>query len=71
MEVTKLGVESELQLQVYATPTETWDLSSVCDLYHSSGQGQIPNPLGKAKDQTRILMDTNQICFRCTTMGTP
>ena len=32
---------------------------------------QIPNPLSKARDGTCILMDTSQICFCCTTTGTP
>ena len=37
MEVPRLGVQSELQLPVYATATATlWDLSCICDLYHSS-----------------------------------
>ena len=38
MEVLRLGVELELQLLAYATATATWDLSCVCDLYHSSWQ---------------------------------
>ena len=38
MEVTKLGVELELELQVpdYTTATAMSDLSHICDLYHSS-----------------------------------
>jgi len=27
------------------------------------------DPLSEARDQTCILMDTSQICFHCTTMG--
>ena len=38
MEVPKLGVESELQLQAYATATEMPDLTHICDLHHSSWQ---------------------------------
>ena len=38
--VPKLGVESQLQLQAYATATEIPDLS----LHHSSWQSQIFNP---------------------------
>ena len=36
MDVPKLGVETELQLPAYTLATETWDLSHLCDLYHSS-----------------------------------
>ena len=59
MQVPKLGVESELRLPAYttATATATWDLSSICDLQHSSRQCQVPNPLREARDWTRILMD--------------
>ena len=45
MEGPSLGVESELQLPAYATATAMPDLSHVCDLYHSSQQHQILNPL--------------------------
>ena len=38
MEVSSLGVESELQLLAYTTATATWDLSHIFDLYHSSQQ---------------------------------
>ena len=50
MEVPRLGVESELQLQVYTTATAMQDLSHVCDLHHSSQQRQIVDPLIEAKD---------------------
>ena len=63
MEVPRLGVESEQQLLAYATATETWDPSHVCDLHHSSGQRQILNPLSKARDRTHILMDTSQVHY--------
>ena len=33
MEVPRLGVELELQLTAYTTPTATQDPSHVCDLY--------------------------------------
>ena len=51
MEVPWLGVNSELQLLVYATATApaVWDLSLVCDLYHSSWQWWVPNPLSKGQ----------------------
>ena len=38
MEVPRLGVESELQLPAYTTATAKWDLSSMCNLHHSSWQ---------------------------------
>ena len=70
MKVSKLRVELELQLLAY-TATATTDLSQVCHLHHSSQQSQIPNPLSEARAQTRILMDTSQIHFHCTTVETP
>ena len=36
---------------------------------YSSQQWRILNPLSQARDQIRILMDTSQIRFHCTTMG--
>ena len=61
MKVSRLGVESELQLPDYTTATATWDLSSDCNLHHSSQQLWIPNPLNKARDQTRILTDPSWV----------
>ena len=49
----------------------TWDLSRVCDLYHSSWQCQMLNPLSKARDCTHILMDTSWVHYCCAMMGTP
>ena len=71
MAVLRLGVELELQLPPCSTATAMQGLSCICDLHHSSWQLWIPDPLSKARDQTHILMDTSQICFRCVTMGTP
>ena len=71
MEVSRIGVELELQLPAYTTAAAMQDSSLVCDLHHSSRQHQILNPLSEARDRTCILMDTNQIRFHCTTMGTP
>ena len=48
MEVSRLWVESELQLP--ATATATQDPSCICDLHCSSWQGQILNPLSEASD---------------------
>ena len=46
-------------------------LSQDCDLYHSSQQCWILNPLSKARDQTCILMSTSQIRFHWASTGTP
>ena len=67
MEVPRLEVELELQLLAYTTATAMWDLSHVCDLYHSSRQHQILNPLSEARGRTPVLMDISQVCYRATT----
>ena len=61
MEFFRLGVESELQLLAYATATVTQDPSHICDLQCRLQQRQILSPLGKARDQTLIFMDTSQV----------
>ena len=71
MEGPRLGGKSELYLPAHTTATASPDLSQICDLHHSSRQCQIFNPLSKARDQTRNLMVASQICFCCTTTGTP
>ena len=43
MEVSSLGVESELQLLAFATAIATPDTSHVCDLHQSSRQHWILN----------------------------
>ena len=63
MEVSRLGVESELQLLAYIIATATPVTSSVLGLYLSSWQCRFPNPLGEARDGTHILMNTSQIHF--------
>ena len=63
MEAPSLGVELELQLPAYATATAMWDPSHVFDLYHSSLQRQILNPLSQARDEIRVLMDTSWIRY--------
>ena len=62
MKVPRLGVESELQLPAYyTTATATRDPSRVCDLYYSSQQCRILNPLSEVRDRTRILMEPRQV----------
>jgi len=56
MEVPRLGVQLELQLQAYTTATAMPDPSRVCDLHHSSQQHWILNPLREVRDQTRNFM---------------
>ena len=63
MEVPRLGVESELQLPDYVTATATPDPSHICNLHYSSQQCHILNPLSKARDQTRILMDISWVHY--------
>ena len=43
----------------------------VCNLYHSSWQHWILNPLSKARNQTHILIDTSRVHYHWATMGTP
>ena len=50
MEVPRLGVELELQLQAYTIAVAIPDLSRICDLCHSLQQCQILNPLSEARD---------------------
>ena len=57
MKVPRLGVESELQLPGYTTATSSWDLSCVCDLYHSSQQCRTLNPLSRAWNRICVLMN--------------
>ena len=61
MEVIRLGIELELQLQAYTTVTATSDPSRICNLHHNSQQHWILNPLREAKDQTYNLMVPNWI----------
>ena len=66
MEVPRLGVKSELQPLAYytratATATAKRDPSHVCDPHH--GSSRILNALSKARDRTRILMDTGWVRY--------
>ena len=61
----------ELQLSGCATATATWDLSHICDLHHSSWQGQVFHPLSEARDWTCIFTSTNRVHFPWATKRTP
>ena len=71
MEVPRLGVQSELQLLAYIRATAMWEPSPICDLYHSSRQCWILNPLNETRDRTYNLIVPSQICFCCASTGTP
>ena len=71
VEVPRLGVLSELQLPAYTRATAMRDLSPVCNLYHSSWQHRILNPLSEAGDQNHNLVVPSRICFRCAMTRTP
>ena len=60
VEVSRLGVKSELQLPVYTTATATWDPNCTCDL-HSSQQCRILNP-SEARDRTHLI-DPSQVHY--------
>ena len=63
MEVSRLGVELELQPPAYTTAAAMQDPRCICDLHHSTWQHQILNRLSEARDQPCVLMDASQICF--------
>ena len=63
MEVPRLGVKLELQLLAYTTATAMPYPSRVCNLRHGSRQRGILNPLSKARDQARVLMDTSWVHY--------
>ena len=61
MEVPRLEFKSKLQLSAYTTVTAMPDLSCINELCHSLWQHQNLNPLSKARNWTRILMDTSWV----------
>ena len=69
----RLGVELELWLLAYITVTATvmQHPSHVFDLYHSSWQRGILNPLIEARNWIHILRDTSWIHFHWAMMGMP
>ena len=60
-EVTRLGIELELQLLAYATVIATQNLSRLCDLHRSLRRHRILNLLSGTGDQTCVPMDTSQV----------
>ena len=71
MEVSRLGVRSELQLLAYATALPTRDLSHICSLQHSSRQRWIFNPLSEARDEPETLWFLVGFVNPWATKGTP
>ena len=63
MEVSRLGVELELQLLAYTTATAMPKLSHLWDLHHRSQQCWILNPLSRDRDRTLVLIDTSWVCY--------
>ena len=61
MEVPRLGVQLELQLQAYATARATPDVSCICDLPRSLLQCWMLNPMSEATDQICILVDISWV----------
>ena len=59
MDIPRLVLESEVQLQVYTTAMATQDPSHICDLHGSLWQRWILNPLSQARDKTHILTETS------------
>ena len=55
----------------YTTATAMQDPSPICDLYHSSRQRQILNPVSDTRDRTHVLLDTSRVHYRWATTGTP
>ena len=70
-QVPRLGDQYELQLLAYTIAKAMENPSGVCNLYHSSQQHQILNPLSEARDRTRILMYTSQVHYHSAPTGTP
>ena len=71
MEIPTLGVKSELQPPAYITATAMPGPSCICDLYHSSWQCQMLNPLSKVRDETCVFMDTSWIHYCWVTTRNP
>ena len=57
--------------EAYGSSQARDQIQAVAASLHHSHSNAGSDPLSKARDQTRLLMDTSQICFQDTTMGTP
>ena len=70
MEVPRLGVELELELQAYTTAVETPDPSYICNLHRSLGQHQM---LGIKAEGSNLYPHRDNIksLTRRATAGTP
>ena len=68
--LTCSSVEPELQLPAYTTATAMPDPSCIRDLHHSPRQCWIFNPMIKARDRARILVDSSQAHYCWATTGT-
>ena len=70
-EILRLGDELEPPLPAYATATAMEDPSRICNIHHSSRQGQILNLPSKARDQTGNLMVLSRFVSAAPRLGTP
>ena len=67
---------SQARSQIRATasclyPSNPRDLSRVYALHHSSPQHGVLDPLSKARNRTRVFMDTSRVPFCSATVATP
>ena len=62
MKVSRLGIESELQLLAYTIATAVRDPSHVWGLHHSSPQPRIRKSMSKARDPTSMFL-FGLVCF--------
>ena len=65
------GLGSSCSCSCQPMPQPQQQLSQICKLHHSSGQGQILNPLSEAMDWTLIFMDISWVHYHWATTGTP
>ena len=63
MEVPRLEVGWELQLQATVTATAMPDLTMSAIYTTAHSNAWILNPLSKARDRTCVLMDTSQVHY--------
>ena len=62
MEVTRLEVESELQLLACTTSTVMLDASGVCDLYSAAhGNAGSLTQVSEVRDRIPVLVNTSRV----------